>query len=125
MVTTTLPGVVPFVGDSDNHWPPPDVMADALNATDPPPAIETVTVCAAGLAPPIWKVTGLSEAGLTERVAFGAMVNVTAIVCGLLATVVGCVAVRVTVAVYVPVRRPNGFTVMVRLVGVTPVDVLT
>ncbi len=77
MVTTTFPGVVPFVGETDNHWPPPDVMADALNATDPPPAIETVTVCAAGLAPPIWKVTGLSEAGLTAIVEIFTTVNVT------------------------------------------------
>ena len=88
------------------------------------PALLTETVWAGGAPPPTFCVND-SDAGVIERVALGATVNVTAIVCGLLATVVGCVAVRVTVAVYVPVRRPNGFTVMVRLVGVTPVDVLT
>src|SRR6266849_5376772 len=47
------------------------------------PAIETPIVCACGLALPIWKLTGASDAGFTVIVGAFVRVNVTGIVCEL------------------------------------------
>jgi hypothetical protein len=77
MDTVTFAGVVPAVGETDNQLVPDDTVADALKATAPPPASETAMVCVAGLAPPIWKKTGTSDAGLIVIVGMFETVNVT------------------------------------------------
>jgi hypothetical protein len=66
--------------------------------------------------PPV-VVENASEFEETPSVAFGRTVNVTETFCGLLATFVGEVAVRVTVPVYVPTCRALGFAVMLRFAG--------
>jgi hypothetical protein len=71
-------GVVPLAGVAVNH--PADVVTVKVNAL---PLLDVVTVCAAGVVPPIWyaklKVVGLSVRFGVEDVTF----NVTATVRGL------------------------------------------
>ena len=64
-MTDRFCGVLPLPGETDNQLPPLVVEAVALKAAAPPPLIETEIFCPGGLALPIWKMTGASDAGLT------------------------------------------------------------
>ena len=85
MVTDIFCGVLPLPGETDSQLPPAVPEAVALKAAAPPPASETVIVCAGGLALPIWKLTGASDVGFTVIVAAFVRVNVTRMVCELAA----------------------------------------
>ena len=71
-LTLTVAGVVPAVGVTDSHEPPDEVVAEALKLTavfvgiPKGEAANTEIACAAGFEPPIWKLNGCSEGGLTE-----------------------------------------------------------
>jgi hypothetical protein len=49
MVTTTLPGAVPLVAESDSHAPPSAVLLEAVQLNVPVPALRIGIVCAAGV----------------------------------------------------------------------------
>src|ERR1700722_3029870 len=85
MLTDMLCGVVPLPGETDSQVPPVFVVAVAEKAAAPPPASETKMACACGLALPIWKLTGASDAGLTVIVGALDMFRVTKTVCELAA----------------------------------------
>jgi len=95
--------------------------AEKLTALEP---LVIDSVCDAGAAPFTF-CRNDNEPGDDVSVAFVPTVRITLIVCGLLATVVGDVAVRVMVAVYLPIPRLAGLAVMDRFEGVTPVEVFT
>ena len=118
-MTTTFPGVVPVVGLTDSQLPPDAVVADALKATAPPPAIETAMVCEPGFAPPIWKTTGESDDGLTVMVGAFETVNAT-----LITTVLAAPGeVRLICPLYVPGDNPAPFAVTVSVTGLDELTV--
>jgi len=63
--TTMFPGVAPAAGETESHVPPVTVAAVAVKPAAPPLASATLMVCAAGFAPPTWKLIGVSPVGLT------------------------------------------------------------
>src|SRR5262245_56777776 len=108
MVTVTVPGVLPVVGETVITWPPVVVVALAVKIAAPPPCSDTLSVCACGAAPPIWKLIGDTEAGVTTIVgeAGGGPPPTVRFTWNV---AVADVVVTVTVPVYVPAPSPVAF----------------
>jgi hypothetical protein len=93
---------------------------EAVKGSEPLP-LDTATVLAGGVVPPIWKAK-LSEDGSDDKTGAGDTTKVTGTLSGLFEAPA---AVTEMLPLYVPAAKPAGFTDAVSVAGVLPLGVLT